>query len=257
MIGPHRLRLKLESNEPALGLIVNFPSAWFVDMAAVMGFDFVLIDAEHGPLSAESAEIMVRAAEAANISPIVRVPANVPHEILRYLDIGAAGIQIPHVENATQAAAAVSAIRYPPDGQRGLAAITRAAGYGIDVPVRDYMAIANRQVLCLPMVETALAAANIDEIAATKGVDAIIIGPGDLSASMGHAGDRTHPEVKAAVSNIMRRAKSNERWVSFSANDPEAIREAIAAGANMIQIASTALLARTGRDFISRCLSSS
>lgn len=257
MIGPHRLRLKLEAKEPALGLIVNFPSAWFVDMAAVMGFDFVLIDAEHGPLTAQSAEIMIRAAEAANISPIVRVPANLPHEILRYLDIGATGIQIPHVENAVQAAAAVSAIRYPPEGERGLAAITRAAGYGIDIPVRDYMALANREVLCLPMVETALAAANIDEIAATEGVDAVIIGPGDLSASMGYAGDRTHPEVKATVSNIIKRTKSKGRWVSFSANEPEAVREAIAAGANMIQVASTALLARTGRDFVNRCLSSS
>src|SRR5579871_4193019 len=204
MIGPHRFRTRL-AGEPVFGLIVNFASPWFIDAAGLGGFDFVMLDAEHGPLSPGSTEPMVRAAEAAGLSPLVRVPANIPHEILRYLDIGAAGVQIPHLETAEETRAAVDAARYPPEGHRGLAAITRAADYGAAVPTRKYMEIANREIAVLAMVETAKAVANIDAIAATPGVDAVIIGPGDLSASLGHGGDRSAPAVRDAIAHIIAR----------------------------------------------------
>lgn len=254
MIGPHRLRHKLEDGQPVLGMLVNFQSEWFVDMVALMGFDFVLLDAEHGPLNPQNAEHMVRAAEANGISTIVRVP-NVAHEIQRFLDIGASGIQIPHIDNAEQARAAVDAMRYPPLGHRGLATVTRAAGYGINTTPREYMDTANRELLCFPVIETAEGLANVDEIAATPGIDAIIIGDGDLSTSMGYGGDRTHPEVRAAVTHIITRAKLHGRWVATAAYDADIARQRFAAGAEIVQVPPPAVITKAGRDFIRHALS--
>ena len=254
MIGPHRLRKKLEAGEPTLGMLVNFPGAWFVDIVGLMGFDFIIIDAEHGPVSPADAGIMIRAAEGAGISAIVRVP-NISHEIQRFLDIGAVGIQIPHIDNAVDARAAVAAIRYPPLGDRGLATVTRAAGYGIDVSPKDYMETANRELLCFPVIETAAGLANVDAIAATPGVDAIIIGPGDLSASMGHAGNRLHPEVTAAVAHLIERSRAHGKWVASAAYDAETARQGFAAGAHIMECPPPAMLARAGREFVRHALS--
>lgn len=254
MIGPHRLRQRLEDGQPVIGMLVNFPSPWFVDIVALMGFDFILIDAEHGPVTPADAEVLIRAAEAGGISAIVRVP-NVSHEILRFLDIGAVGIQIPHIDNAEQARAAVDAIRYPPQGHRGLATVTRAAGYGIDTTPRDYMDTANRELLCFPVIETAEGLANVDEIAATPGIDAIIIGDGDLSTSMGHGGDRTHPAVRTAVTHIIARAKAHGLWVATAGYDAETARLRFSEGADIVQVPPPAMLTRAGREFVRHAMS--
>jgi 2-keto-3-deoxy-L-rhamnonate aldolase RhmA len=254
MIRAHRLRQKLADGQPTMGMLVNFRSEWFVDMIALMGFDFVLLDAEHGPLDPASAEHMIRAAEGAGISAIVRVP-NVPHEIQRFLDIGASGIQTPHIDNADDARAAVDAMRYPPLGNRGLATVTRAAGYGVDTTPREYMDTANHEVLCLPVIETAQGLANVEAIAATEGIDAVVIGTGDLSTSMGHSGNRKHPEVLAAVTHITARAKHHRKWVGVPAYDAETARLGLAAGADMVQVPPPAVLARAGREFIRHALS--
>ena len=253
MIRPHRLRRKLEAGEPVIGMMVGFPSAWFVDMLALSGFDFVVIDAEHGSLSPGEAEIMIRAAEAGGISALVRVP-NVAHEILRFLDIGAVGVQVPHVESGAEARAAAAAVRYPPIGERGLATITRAAGYGVAGAARDYVELANRELLCLPMVETPLGVQNVDDIASTSGVDGIILGPGDLSSSMGHGGDRKHPAVVAACAHVIARAKAHGRWVSQAAYDPDTARAAFASGADIVIAAPMLMVTKTLRDFVQRTL---
>ena len=250
MIGAHRFRERLSAGHPVFGLIVNFNSPWFVDAAGLMGFDFAMLDAEHGPLSPESAEAMMRAAEAAGISPIVRVPANLPHEILRYLDIGAVGVQVPHLETAAETRAAADAVRYPPDGHRGLAAITRAASYGMSVPTKSYMEIANREVVFLAMVETAKAVENIDAIASTPGVDAIIIGPGDLSASLGHGGDRSAPAVKQAITHVIARARAHGKWVSLPAGDAGQAKECLQLGAQIVQVPAINFMVHFGRRFL-------
>ena len=251
MIRPHRLRENLEAGRPCMGMLVNFPSMWFVDMVALMGFDFVLIDAEHGPLMPTDAELLIRAAEAAGISAMVRCP-NVDHEILRYLDVGAVGIQVPHVESGTAAHAAGAALRYPPLGNRGLAHVTRAANYGIDVPVAEYVEAANRHILYFPVIESVDGVTHVDAIAGTPGVDAIALGPGDLSSSMGHRGDRTHPEVKAAVAHVIARAKAHGKWVATAAYDPVTAQAAFAAGADIVEVPPPALFATAGREFVRR-----
>lgn len=240
----------MAEKRPFIGAIVNFTSAWFVDVVGLAGFDFVMLDAEHGPLSPESAEIMIRAAEAGGLVPIVRVPANVPHEILRYLDVGAAGVQVPHIDTAEDARAAVAAIRYPPIGQRGLAPITRAARYGVDEPVPTYVERMNRELLLWAMIETAEAVENVDAILAVPGIDAIIVGPGDLSSSMGHRGDRTVPAVKEAVQHVVDRCRAAGMPVSLTAANPTAARQCVEQGANIVEVASSGWIVGAGRAFL-------
>jgi 4-hydroxy-2-oxoheptanedioate aldolase len=250
MIKPHRYRERLADGHPVFGLLINFDSPWLVDVAGLIGFDFVLIDAEHGPLSPARAEGMIRAAEAAGISAIVRVPANVPHEILRYLDIGAVGIQVPHLDTAKETRAAADALRYPPMGTRGLAALTRAANYGMSVSPKEYMEIANREVVFLAMIETMSAVENIDAIAAVSGVDALAVGAGDLSASMGHGGDRTVPPVKDAITRVLAAAKAHGRPVSLPAVNQVQAKECLELGAKIVVFPATNLVVDQGRGLL-------
>ena len=251
MISPNRVLRKLRDKEPVFGPLINFSSPWFVDVVGATGFDFVLLDAEHGPLSLETTEQMIRAAESAGVTPLVRVPANVPHEILRFLDIGAMGVQVPQLNSAADARAAANAVRFPPRGTRGLATLPRAAGYGIGPSAPEYIEIANREIVLLAMVETREGVENIDAIAGTDGVDIVAIGPGDLSASLGFQGDRSAPAVREAVEHVIERSHAHGRWVSLPATDIDSARVLVKRGVEMVQLMPAAWLNRLGKDFLS------
>ena len=250
MIGPHRAREKLSAGAKIFGPIVNFNAPWFIDMAGLIGFDFVLIDTEHGPMTTEGAEGLIRAAEAAGLSPLVRIPSHQPDQFLRLLDLGAVGIQVPHVESGEEAKAAADAIRYRPWGERGLALFTRAAGYGIDGTPQDYIETANREVILMPQIETAAGVENVDAIAATAGVDVIAIGPGDLSLSMGHAANRSVPEVQQAIDHVIARTKAEGKLASLPAADAASARQALDRGADMVLFATANWLVREGRSLL-------
>ena len=250
MIGAHRVRQRLSEGKPVFGLILNFNSPWMVDLLGLAGFDFVLIDAEHGPLVPGTAEEMIRAAEAVGMSAIVRVPDNLPHEIQRYLDVGAVGIQVPHVDTAEQASAGISAVRYPPIGERGLATITRAANYGATISPAESMATANRELAYFATIETRLSVENIDSIASLKGVDGLCIGPGDMSVSMGHEGNRAVPEVVAGIERVLASAKRHGKWVSLPASDDASAVKCLKMGANIIQFPANYFVLHYGRKFL-------
>jgi len=251
MIGQHRVRQRLGEGKPVFGLILNFTSPWLVDLAGLAGFDFVLIDAEHGPIVPGTAEDMIRAAEAVGMSAFVRVPANLPHEIQRYLDLGAMGIQVPHVETVADAQTSASALRYPPVGDRGLATITRAANYGATISPADYMRLANRELAYFATIETRMAVDNIDAIAALEGVDGLCIGPGDMSVSMGHHGNRSAPEVVAATERVIAAGKANGKWVSLPASDEVSALQCLRMGANIVQLPANYFVLHYGKQFLS------
>jgi len=251
MISANGVLRKLRDKQAVFGPLINFSSPWFVDVVGATGFDFVLLDAEHGPLSLESTEQMIRAAESAGMTPLVRVPANVPHEILRFLDIGAMGVQVPQLNSAADAKAAANAVRFPPRGTRGLATLPRAGGYGIGPSAPDYIEIANREIVLMAMVETREGVENIDAIAGTDGVDIIAIGPGDLSASLGFQGDRSAPAVRDAVEHVIERAHAHGRWVSLPATDIDSARALVKRGIEIVQLMPAAWLSRLGKQFLS------
>ena len=193
------LKQKLLAGRPAFGVSVMFPSPHALDMVGRLGFDWVLIDCEHGSISLESVELMVMAAEAAGVTPIVRPPVNSAEAVLQVMDRGAMGVQVPHVNTAHDARRAVAAVKYHPMGDRGLAAGVRAASYGYDMSMADYAESANDQTLVCVQIEEAEAVDNIDEILTVDGVDVFFVGPSDLSQSLGFPGRPDAPEVRGVI----------------------------------------------------------
>ena len=197
-----RLPALLRGNRPLLGTFIGLPAPALVEMCGHAGLDFVIIDNEHGPAGVESTESMIRAARAAGVIPVVRT---LEPDILRMLDIGASGVQVPQVNTPEQAARIVAAAKYPPTGARGAAFSTRAAGYGFfggDGHVRN----SNEGTAVIVMTETRTAIANLDAILAVPGIDAVFFGPNDLSFSFGHPGEMQHPEVVGAIEHGIARA---------------------------------------------------
>jgi 4-hydroxy-2-oxoheptanedioate aldolase len=197
-----RLRSKLASGERLRGIFIGLPSPALVEMSAYAGFDFVVIDNEHGSADLETTEHMLRAARASGVVAIVRC---LPHDIPRVLDLGASGVQIPMVNSALEAQALVSRVRYPlPDGggRRGSAFSTRAAGYG-SFGGAEHTQRSNDGIALIAMIETAEAVAQAYEIASVPGVDAIFVGPNDLAHDMGHGPNWQHPDVQKAISHSL------------------------------------------------------
>ncbi len=195
---------KIARGKPAIGVSIMFPSAQLVEMAGRLGYDWVLIDCEHGSISVEQAERMITAAEAAGIVPVVRPPSDDPDIIGQLMDCGAKGIQAPHIRTAKEAEKIVDAVKYFPEGHRSIAVGTRAAHYGFNLSMAEYAEKSNEEMLVCIQIEDKEALAELPEIYKVKGIDVLFIGPSDLSQSLGHPGDYEHPVVKEAISDAFR-----------------------------------------------------
>ena len=195
----NRLKEKLKAGEPAFGVSVMFPSPQIVEMVGKLGFDWVMIDCEHGSVSPESIETMAMAAELTGITPIARPWTNSAEAILRVMDRGAMGVQVPHVNTADDAKRAVEAVKYYPLGERGLAAGSRPANYGFGLPMSEYVVQANADTLVCVQLEEQEALRNIDEILKVEGVDVFFVGPSDLSQSMGYPGKSSEPVLQQSL----------------------------------------------------------
>ena len=195
-----------------------FPSAQVVEMVGRPGFDWVLIDCEHGSISPESVEMMAMAAELTGITPIARPSANSAEAILRVMDRGVMGVQVPHVNTASDARRAVESVKYHPMGWRGLAAGTRSGDYGFGLPASEYVEQANRETLVCVQLEEEEALANIDDILDVEGVDVFFVGPSDLSQSMGYPGRTSSPQVREAMDGAFARIVAAGKTPGCSGN---------------------------------------
>jgi len=199
------LKNRLRDTPPLFGFFVGIPSPAVVEMIGYAGFDFVILDCEHGPIGIETLEHMVRTAEAAGLATIVRVPDASTAAIMSAVETGAQAIMVPHVSSAAAARRVVEAACYPPHGRRGMNFMSRAARYGAG----DRLTFINGErdrLTVIAMIEDAEALPHVGAIAAVDGIDAIFVGPNDLAASLGHAGDTRHPDVVAAIGGIKRDA---------------------------------------------------
>lgn len=188
------------------GLFVMTGEPALVEILGHAGFDYVLLDTEHGPNDIRAIEHMIRAAEVSGCVPFVRVTKNDAGLILRALDVGAKGVVVPQVNDAAEARAAVRAARYAPNGDRGIAGVVRAAKYGF-VPMGGYLEQSNRAVMVFTQVEHVEAVRNLDEILAVEGLDGIYIGPTDLSQTMGITGQFDDPKLRETIEDIIVRAR--------------------------------------------------
>ena len=215
------LKQKLKDGKPVFGVMQTFPAAPVVEMLGYMGFDWILLDNEHGDITVDTAEHLIRAAELTGIAPIVRPIANRPEAIAPFLDRGAWGVQVPHVNTREEAEAAVAACKYFPDGQRGSFSRGRPAQYGMGGTTQEYFASANANTLVCLRLEEVVAISNIAEIVKVKGVDVLFIGSGDLSQSMGHPGQQAHPEVQKVMEKGVKQIR--ESGVAAGVSCPDSL----------------------------------
>jgi len=199
------MKAKLEAGEPVFGASVMIPSPQIVEMLGAFGFDWVLLDCEHGTLTLESVELMAMAAEASGMTAIARPATRGADHILQVLDRGVMGVQVPHVNTAADAREVVQAVKYHPLGRRGLAAGTRAALYDAGGTMADYVRAANDATLIAIQLEEREAIENLDELLRVDGIDVFFIGPSDLSQSMGHPGNPKAAPVAAAINRSFER----------------------------------------------------
>jgi 2-keto-3-deoxy-L-rhamnonate aldolase RhmA len=208
---PNRIKQKIAGGEAALGCSLMFPSPQMVEMLGHAGFDWVLIDCEHGSIGPADVEIMAMAADAVGITPIARPKTNSSADIQSVMDRGVMGVQVPHINTAEDARGAVAAVKFGPGAARGLAAGTRPDKWGLGARMPDYIAEANAQSLVCVQLEHEQALQNLDEILTVDGIDVFFIGPSDLSQSMGFPGNPKAAPVAAAIDRALSRIVATSR----------------------------------------------
>ncbi|PXY36483.1 HpcH/HpaI aldolase family protein [Prauserella flavalba] len=203
---PDCLKRRLLAGERLRGGLLRMPADFLVELAGVAGLDFVLVDCEHGPADLVALQQHIQAAQARGIGVLVRVGHEEPALVLRALDLGAEGIVVPHVDTVEQARRAVRSAHYPPLGDRGFATYSRAGSFGA-ASIAGHLAASAGTTLVIPMLETEAACAAAHEIAAVDGVDALVVGPADLSVSMGLTGGAAEPAVQEAMARAAAAAR--------------------------------------------------
>lgn len=227
------LKQRLENNEKVLGGFVNSYQPSLVEILGFSGYDFVVIDDEHGAFSSSEMVEMIRAAKRANLSPIVRVSYD-RSSIQKALDGGAEGIQVPMVNKREQALEIVSRAKFPPIGMRGVAYSVPAAHYG-ELHGRSYLDQANANGLIAVHIETKEAVENFEGIIAVKEIDVAFIGTTDLAVNLGYD-NPNNPELQQVVSDLFEKAKHHHIKMGLVASDIDSTKKAFEMGANYVAV---------------------
>jgi 2-keto-3-deoxy-L-rhamnonate aldolase RhmA len=218
-----------------LGTWVMSASPIVAEAVGCAGFDWGVLDMEHTPLDLMDVVHLLQATAGTPMLPVLRVPWNDTVMVKRVLDAGAKTLLFPFVQNADEARRAVAATRYPPEGVRGMAGMSRGSRFGT---VPDYYRVANRSIAVIVQLETPAAMDQLEAIAAVEGVDAIFLGPADLSGAMGHVGNLTHPEVMDVMSRAVTRCHAVGKPVGTVGGTVEVVQQYRAAGFDYVAIAS-------------------
>lgn len=237
----------IKEGRTQIGIWATLSSNYTAEVMAGAGFDWVLVDTEHSPADVPNVLSQLQAIAPYPTSAVVRVPWNDMVTIKRYLDIGAQSLLIPYVNNAAEARAAVSYVRYPSEGVRGVAAATRASRFG---RVKDYFKKAADDICVLVQVETKEALDEIEAIAAVDGVDGIFIGPADLHASFGLVGERAHKDIVPIIEKAMQRIRKAGKAPGYL-TDEGAAQHWIDAGGVFVAVGSDVGILARGAEALS------
>ena len=231
----NQLKRKLQRGEVVYGPFMNCSYGAFIEIAALAGFDFAIIDMEHGPLEVETAEDLCRAGQGAGLCPIVRVRKNDAPQIQRALDIGSGGVQVPQIETRADAEAVVRAAKYQPLGMRGLSFYTRAGDYVVfgQEGITDRL---NAEQLVIIHIEGQRGLENLDEIVAVPNIDVIFLGPYDLSQSFGIPGQVNDPRVIRGMEEAARKIRAAGKAAGTFAGNPAAAKRWSSLGVQYIAL---------------------
>lgn len=237
----NKTKAKLSEGKVVFGAIISRYAPDLVELFGAIGYDFVMLDCEHGPMDLDQLEHMVRAAEVFGITPIARVPDHADATILRFLDRGVQGVIVPHVNTREEAEAVAKAARYYPEGHRGVGG-GRAHDYGVGISREESTRWINTQTLVIPMVEETEAVKNLDAILTVPGVDVLHVASGDLGQSMGNPGAA---EVRHLMRQVIPKIRAAGKLVGVGGNSPSdtaGVAEFIQLGANFVTISAWGLL---------------
>ncbi len=216
------LKERLQKEDVVLGYFGEIPSPHVQEVMTLAGFDFTIIDFEHGTMDLGVAENMMRAIQVRGGSVVVRVPDFNYSLLSKALDMGADAVQMPQISTKEEAMEAVKYAKFQPDGERGAAHIVRAARYG-NVPRLDYYSGENKRTLLICQIEGVEGMANADEIMSVEGVDMIFIGPHDLAQSLGIPGQTEHPMLEEKMQELVEKAKQHGKIVGTYVESKKAL----------------------------------
>jgi len=244
----HRFRARLIAGEVLIGPVVTLPVPEVAEILVGLGFDWLFVDAEHAPIGIRDAQALLQAA-GPGCPCLVRVPAGEEVWIKSALDIGAAGVIVPQVHTAQQAERVVRLCKYPPQGTRGVG-VARAQGYGRRLA--EYLDTANEQVAVVVQAESAEAVRNIRSIAQVPGIDAVLIGPYDLSSSLGKVGQLADPDVTEAIATVTEACLDAGVRLGIFGTNALAVQPFIEQGFTLIAVGiDTLFLAQAAGDILS------
>lgn len=241
---PPDFRKRVLAREWLCGTFLNLGSPLTVEIAGLAGFDWLLIDHEHGPGGEDTMLHQLQAAAATPAFPVVRIALNEVPRFKRALDMGAFGVMVPYVNTAAETRAAVSAMRYPPHGIRGVAKINRGAGFGADF--EEYYLHAHERLVTIIQIETVEAIANVDEIAAVDGADVIFVGPTDLSYNMGIRDQLESARFVEALQKVSAAAKKHGKAAGILVHNPALVAKCRDLGYTFVALGSDGGAVRTG-----------
>lgn len=240
-IQPNRAKSKLQAGQPIYGVIANSDDPQLAELCGLAGFDYYMLDAEHGLIDPAQAVNVVRACERANLTPLVRLGSKDPKLVLPYLDAGMMGVMMPGLNDAAEVALLVQAVKYPPLGRRGVG-LSRASAYmayGNTAPA--YIEFANAHTLVIPQFEDAALLPALPAMLAVPGVDALMIGPRDLSLTMGYPDGPHHPAVQAVIDQVIAAGQQAGVPVGLTAASRADLTHQVQRGARLILAASQTL----------------
>ncbi len=250
-IQPNRTKQKLLNDQPVYGVISTSDDPQLAELFGISGFDYYMLDAEHGLIDPAQAVNVIRACERTNITPLVRIGPKDPKLVLQYLDAGMMGIMMPGLESVEEVKMLMDAVKYQPIGKRGMG-ISRASAYtsysGTSAP--EYIKFSNENTMVIIQFEDEKLLPNFPAMCAVDGVDACIIGPRDLSLNMGFPDGPNHPEVQDVIDQAIAILKNANISAGITAGTRADAAKQVARGANMILAASQSLIFSASKEFL-------
>ncbi len=233
-IQENRLKLKLKAGQPTFGVISTSTDPQLAELFGLAGYDYYMLDAEHGLLHPDQAVNVIRACELTGMTPLVRIGPKDPKIVLQYLDAGMMGVMMPDLRNASEVRMLVEAVKYPPVGKRGVG-ISRASKYmAYSGGAEKYIQFANEQTMVIPQFEDPTLLNDFEAMISQPHVDAVIIGPRDLSLNMGFPDGPSHPEVQEMIDKVFAICKKAGVAAGITAAAKDDADKMIARGATMI-----------------------
>jgi 4-hydroxy-2-oxoheptanedioate aldolase len=245
-IQPNRTKAKLKAGQPAFGVISTSDDPQLAELFGIAGFDFYMLDAEHGLIDPVQTVNVIRACESTNMTPMIRIGQKDPKLVLQYLDAGMLGIMMPGLESVDEVKMLVESVKYTPLGKRGLG-FSRAARH---MPSPEYITFSNEQTMVIIQFEDANLLRIFPELCAVEGLDACVVGPRDLSNNMGFPDGPNHPEVQSVINQAIEIMKDKSLIAGITAGTRTDAENQVRRGATMILAAAQSLVLAGSKNFL-------